>query len=77
MVVLEAFVYPEPEETGWSSLGNWTIWFGSCLKLVPTSALIFTFLFGAWFCFAATYFGTFSILSFTSSLAEVSLLGTI
>jgi hypothetical protein len=77
MVVLEAFLCLEPRETRWSGLGNQTVWFGDCCGLVSASVLFPTFSLGTLFCTAATSFGPFSVLGFTSSLAEVLLLGPI
>jgi hypothetical protein len=78
MVVLEAFLCPDPDKTGWSSLGNRIVWFGGHCELVLTSILASVFSSGTLPGSATTSPGPFSMLGFALSLfAEASLLGPV
>jgi hypothetical protein len=77
MVVLDAPFCPAPDETGWSSLGNWTVRFGGCRELVPTSSLLSVFAFGTLFYSATTSSRPFFVSGFTSPLVKDSLLSPI
>jgi hypothetical protein len=49
-VVLEGFFCLEVKEIGWSSLGNWTVQFGSHRELVPAFVMVSAFTSGTLFC---------------------------
>jgi hypothetical protein len=76
-VVLEGLFCPEAEETGWSNLGNWTIWFGGHCELVPTSILVSAFASRTPFYSAAISSGLFSVSGFALPSAEDLLLGLV
>jgi hypothetical protein len=69
-VVLKGFFCPEAEETGWSDLGNQTVWFGSRRELVPAPDLVSAFTSETLFCFATTSSRLFSASGFALPSAE-------
>jgi hypothetical protein len=76
-VVPEALFCPEPGETRWYGLLNWTIQFGDHRELVLASILASVFTSRTLSCSAATSSGLFSVSGFASSFTKVSLLGPI
>jgi hypothetical protein len=76
-VVIDIPFCPEPDEIGWFSLGNQTVWFGGHRELVLTSVLVSTFAFGTLSCPAATSSGPFFASGFASPSAEELLLGPV
>jgi hypothetical protein len=74
VVVLDAPLCPEPDETGWSGLGNWTVRFGGRHELVLAFVLVSPFSFETLFYSVATSSGLFFMSGFASPLAEDSLL---
>jgi hypothetical protein len=74
VVVLEVPFYPNPDESGWSSLGKQTIRFVGRHELVPASVLVSTFASRTISCSVATSSGLFSTLGFALPSAEELLL---
>jgi hypothetical protein len=72
-VVLEGFICSEAEETRWSGLGNRTVRFGGCHKLVLAPVLVSTFTSEILFCSTSTS-GIFSTSGFALPSAEDFLL---
>jgi hypothetical protein len=76
-IVLGVLSCPEPDETGWSSLGNQTVRFDYYHELAPAFVLVSAFSSGTMSCSTTTFFGRFSASGFILLLAEVSLLNPI